>query len=474
MSWAFQRQRLGDPFSDDPQGPPLGPFGDSSSPIPPSSLIREENINPMPMPSSSPIHMENFPPIDPALLHPSPTESTQQPMLEKDIIVGDGSPLPTAASRDENIDPAATRQSDTNSFIFNSMVATPVGNPFVFNATPAATPDVNPSISNATSASTPGINPSGFNATPTAAPTIDVSRTTPAAAAVPTQTSSHPLTSFSSARPVFIYNMFGSGISSNSPPITLAARTILASLATTADPQPPLAAVPASRGRARGRSRGHGGRGGKATNENAREEANDAVVAPVEGAEVVGGEEVRLRTKTPEKRPMMLSLTSQLVVAVVEGAEVVGEEERIADLNKRVYPPDGAAPGPPLGASHSLNIDGQHPVITFIGPPPAVIPKKRGRDGISEEDIVTGKRARKERYMGNSVEAGARKREPAVQWEPQYGMAGAKPLFHLGKGRAGGARRIFPSVKLCQGGRSSVVPRAKPCYRPKEGRQYLM
>jgi hypothetical protein len=69
---------------------------------------------------------------------------------------------------------------------------------------------------------------------------------------------------------------------------------------------------------------------------------------------------------------------------------------RIAALNKRVYPPD-RAPVAPLGASHSTNVDGMYPCMTFQAPPPAVVPKKRSWDVVSEADILSGKRARKGR-----------------------------------------------------------------------------
>jgi len=74
---------------------------------------------------------------------------------------------------------------------------------------------------------------------------------------------------------------------------------------------------------------------------------------------------------------------------------------RIDILNKRVYAPDGTYHGPPLGASHSINVDGLHPCVTFQGPPPAAAPKKRTWDVVSEADIVPGKRARKERVRVN-------------------------------------------------------------------------
>jgi hypothetical protein len=69
---------------------------------------------------------------------------------------------------------------------------------------------------------------------------------------------------------------------------------------------------------------------------------------------------------------------------------------RIDALNKQVYPPD-SAPVVPLGASHSTNLDGMYPAITFNAPPLAAASKKRTRDPVSEGDIVSGKRARKER-----------------------------------------------------------------------------
>ena len=74
---------------------------------------------------------------------------------------------------------------------------------------------------------------------------------------------------------------------------------------------------------------------------------------------------------------------------------------RITAINKRVYPPDGA-PVAPRGASHSINADGMYPCITFQAPPSAVVaPKKRSWDVVSEADIVSGKRARKERVRIN-------------------------------------------------------------------------
>jgi hypothetical protein len=73
---------------------------------------------------------------------------------------------------------------------------------------------------------------------------------------------------------------------------------------------------------------------------------------------------------------------------------------RIAAINKRVYPPDGA-PVAPLGASLSTNVDGLYPCVTFQAPPPVSAPKKRSRDVVSEADIVPGKRARKARVRNN-------------------------------------------------------------------------
>jgi len=73
---------------------------------------------------------------------------------------------------------------------------------------------------------------------------------------------------------------------------------------------------------------------------------------------------------------------------------------RITAINKRVYPPDGA-PVPPLSASHSTNLDGMYPCVTFQATPPAAIPKKRSWDVVSEADIISGKRARKERVRKN-------------------------------------------------------------------------
>ena len=74
---------------------------------------------------------------------------------------------------------------------------------------------------------------------------------------------------------------------------------------------------------------------------------------------------------------------------------------RIDTLNKRVYAPDGTYHGPPLGAWHSLNADGLHPCVTFKAPPPPAAPKKRSWDVVSEELILPGKRARKERVRSN-------------------------------------------------------------------------
>ena len=84
-----------------------------------------------------------------------------------------------------------------------------------------------------------------------------------------------------------------------------------------------------------------------------------------------------------------------------EGLLSPASQRRIDILNKRVYAPDGAYHGPPLGANHSINIDGVYPCVTFQGPPPAAGPKKRSRDVVSEADIIPGKRARKERVRTN-------------------------------------------------------------------------
>jgi len=227
-----------------------------------------------------------------------------------------------------------------------------------------------------------------------------------------TQTSDHPLTGFSLSRPQFIYRTFLSpdaapataNIPTNAntsmnnaqsnapitPPLTsprrgLAAATILASLATATPSTAQATALsssiaatpptqtgnseggtqPRGRGHGRGRARGrggHGGRGRRLVNENAEEStSNDPDV-----------QEVRSLRLSPASR------------------------RRIDALNKRVYPPDGAAPGPPLGALHSINVNGMYPCITFQAPPPTAALKKRSRDVVSEADIVSGKRARKE------------------------------------------------------------------------------
>jgi len=67
---------------------------------------------------------------------------------------------------------------------------------------------------------------------------------------------------------------------------------------------------------------------------------------------------------------------------------------RITAINKRVYPPDGT-PVAPLGASHSANLDGMYPCVTFQAPPSPAVPKKQSQDVVSKADIISGKRARK-------------------------------------------------------------------------------
>jgi hypothetical protein len=73
---------------------------------------------------------------------------------------------------------------------------------------------------------------------------------------------------------------------------------------------------------------------------------------------------------------------------------------RIAAINKIVHPPDGA-PVAPLSASLSNNVDGLYPCITLPAPSTAAVPKKRSWDVVSEADIISGKRARKERVRNN-------------------------------------------------------------------------
>jgi hypothetical protein len=271
-------------------------------------------------------------------------------------------------------------------------------------------------------------------------------RPPPATTRTVTETSAHPLTSFSAARPPFIYDTFLSGTATNTPSAvnalanagatstlssvtsraitaqptphatsprrSLAATSIIASLtadsgsvsipastpvsadSTAATPpvslpagvetrparKPATATLPKdlvtqSRGRRRGRGRGgrgrggrgRGGRGGGVAKENFATTTDDAT------------------SSNPDPDVHQVQLLS------------AASRHRIDALNKRVYPPDGATPGPPLGTSHSINVDGMYPAITFQALPPAAAPKKRSRDGVSEADIVSGKRARKER-----------------------------------------------------------------------------
>ena len=132
-----------------------------------------------------------------------------------------------------------------------------------------------------------------------------------------------------------------------------------------------------SRGRGRGRGRrakggggrgGGRGRGGGVGKENSTEDATNSNPDP------------------NVYQPGLLSPASR---------------RRIDTLNKRVYALDGTYHGLPLGAWHSLNADGLHPCVTFTAPPPPAAPKKCSWDVVSEELILPGKRARKERMRSN-------------------------------------------------------------------------
>ena len=254
--------------------------------------------------------------------------------------------------------------------------------------------------------------------TPTDPCPIDSPASPPPTTRTITQTSDHPLTSFSISRPQSIYRAFLSGDSSNSlptsvanPPATsprrsLASAAILASLTTastattapatlssaanhptnpltTATPPASLATPPSGPGkqnakggqpRGRGWGRGGGGRGrrkgGGVANENTADNSANT----------------NANTDPNVYQDGLLSPASR---------------RRIDILNKRVYAPDGTYHGPPLGANHSTNVDGVYPCVTFQGPPPTAGPKKRSRDVVSEADIIPGKRARKERVRTN-------------------------------------------------------------------------
>lgn len=367
ISWAFQRQGLGDSFESDPRSFPLPPFEDDSAhdsqpPIPsPSTTIRDVNV-------------------DATLLDSLSTARIPQTLAETNVVFGDVSPprvpLPSPTICDETIDPTLL-QTPPAGAIPETMAETTVilggESPAIHNQTFDSTP----SYSSPPGASPQSdINPFIYNATPA------VAKSTAAVGTLsdsmpPTQTSTHPLTSCSMARPPSIYSSLLSGgsskaappavdISTTSPHRSRASTIILTSLATTTpnpdgtphslapiDPVPPQELQTRGRGRGRGGRGRRGGRGGRVAKENTVQ--------------------VQARRLSPATR------------------------RRIDALNKRVYPPDGAAPGPPLGASHSINADGVYPCITFRGPPPAPAPKKRSRDVVSEGDIVSGKRARKER-----------------------------------------------------------------------------
>lgn len=117
-----------------------------------------------------------------------------------------------------------------------------------------------------------------------------------------------------------------------------------------------------------------------------------------EGEEVGKGEEAGLERKTVQKMPRTAILTQTFTKL---GSSPLPLAVESTTLNKLVYAPDGTYHGPPLGAWHSLSADGLHPCVTFKAPPPPAAPKKRSWDVVSEELILPGKRARKERVRSN-------------------------------------------------------------------------
>ena len=402
ISWAFQRQGLGDLSENDPRGSPVGRFGDSLSPTSPPSAMRDDNIDR----TLSRTHEAS---IDPSLLDPSPR---------------DASLLPTAVNREEIPGIGAlSHPSPSGSMLQVEM------NPFVFNATLAATLSSTPPTQTSThpltafSSARPAFVYRGFgslNSSKVASPTVASLAT--------------------------------------SPDRGRASSIILTSLAKTAtttatsenpDPTPPLAPIPATRGRGGGRGQVRGGRGGRgrkgrgggvaseSTTENATSTDPDLQQVgsmPAAGRGGRGG-----RGRKGRGGGVASEITTENATSTDPDLQQVGSmsaagrgsrggrgrkgrgggaastdselqqvsslsdaaRRRIDILNKRVYAPDGTYHGPPLGASHSINVDGLHPCITFQGPPPAAVPKKRSWDVVSEADIVPGKRARKERVRLN-------------------------------------------------------------------------
>ena len=353
ISWAFRRQGLGNPFDFDPPSSPLGPFGEENSSLhhPTSSspaTVWDNQIDPalQSLPAVS-----TPPDVNPFLVNPAPSEA-HLPVMS-----------PTTAHRLTTF--STSRPQFLNAVFSEGSMAVSTPSSRASTAGTLPTPPATslqralPSKIILTSLSVP---PTSAQAPPTA----PLSTPPPAAATVtPLIPTTSPLAPTALDPP--------RGIQSTST--THTENSGFLSEIGADERSTERGTQPRARGHGRGGRRGRGGRGrgrrggrghqGGTVDEHGPGNASDADI---------------------DVNPMrLLSAASR---------------RRITAINKRVYPADGA-PVTPLGASLSTNVDGMYPCVTFQAPLPAVAPKKRSWDVVSEADIVAGKRARKERVRQN-------------------------------------------------------------------------
>ena len=315
ISWAFQRQGLGDPFDMDSQSSLLGGF-------------KEENSSQRPT-SPSPTAIRDVA-IDPTLLQPSPAGPTL--WIERSSV--DDSSVTTQTVTPASSHPLTSFSTSRLMFVFDrgllkvtsATMNTPspakmFGTEWVTAAPPATSP------CRSLVATTIITSLSGGASTPTSTSTpIPL----PSIATLPS-----PLTATPATPPAPLLALpLGVETQPAQKPVNLTL------------PKGPLMQS-CSHGwgwGCGGRGRGGRGQGSGVAKENTTEDATN-------------------RNPNPD-----IHQIQPLSAAACHWINI---------LNKRVYAPDGTYHSPPLGTSHSLNIDGLHPCVTFNGPPPAAVPKKQ-------------------------------------------------------------------------------------------------